>query len=217
MTPFHRHLPTALRTAGLLAALAMAGAAQASSAFTVKIEDAGFTTNNNFIRSVPGFGNSGPVSLNWDPFATDNRALLNWRNQYSGRDAAYCGITAASLCTLDLTVDSGFSVTLDSFWFGSFGGANRSVDWSVVDLDGGVTVASGPGTAVGAAGTTVNLGLSSTTGFRILFSNDGVNNGINDIVYRSAPLAPIPEPGSWALALNGLGVVGAVMRRRRRA
>lgn len=31
----------------------------------------------------------------------------------------------------------------------------------------------------------------------------------------SASVAPVPEPGSWALAMAGLGVVGTLARRRR--
>lgn len=210
------HRPTiGLRQSLLLAAaLACAQGAHAATT-TVQLESAGFTSNSNVIQAVlPGFGSSGPVTLNWDPFLTPNRALLNWRGSYSGRDAAYCGMTVASVCALDLTVDSGSLVTLGSFWFGSFLGANRAVDWSVLDLDGLGVVASGVATMVGAAGTTITVGATSASGFRILFSNDSFNNGINDIVYTSAP---IPEPGSWALILAGLGAVGAAVHRRRRA
>jgi len=38
----------------------------------------------------------------------------------------------------------------------------------------------------------------------------------NAVLYRSAAVAAVPEPGTWALMLVGFGAVGGSLRRRRR-
>jgi hypothetical protein len=39
---------------------------------------------------------------------------------------------------------------------------------------------------------------------------DGANRNGNNVGFTT----PVPEPGEWALMLSGLGLVGAVIRRR---
>lgn len=203
--------PAALAAAGLCAAV---GAAQADTVL-VQIEDLGLGNGQAIEENSPGFGSSGAVTLNWNPFDEPTQALLNWTSSYSGRAAAFCGNSLASNCALDMTVADGFSLTLDSFWFGSWFNLDRTLDWSVTDLDGMTVVASATDVAVpGSTGLTVSPGLTSSVGFRIQFGSDGFYNGINDITYSSSVTA-VPEPASWALALAGLGVVGHLVRRRR--
>lgn len=53
----------------------------------------------------------------------------------------------------------------------------------------------------------------------LLLYNDYVNNGdkdFDDMVVRVV-FAPVPEPGTYALFLAGLGLMGLIMRRRRSA
>lgn len=204
--PLHRALAAAT-LAAVLPATALAST-------TVSIESMGFTSNGNVIQTLlPGFGSTAEVTLNWDPVPGTGRTLVNWVGAYSNRDAAYCGGTD---CTLDLLANAGAVVTLDSFWLGGWPNTNRQIAWSVIDLATGSVVASdaptGPNVS-GTTGLTVNVGASSATGLRILFGPDGFNGGINDISFSATP---VPEPGTWALWLAGLGGMLLVARRRGR-
>ena len=59
-----------------------------------------------------------------------------------------------------------------------------------------------------AAGThTLTLGMHTTNA-----SSGRFNASFDDV--RISTTAPIPEPGTWALMLGGLGLVAAVGRRR---
>lgn len=54
------------------------------------------------------------------------------------------------------------------------------------------------------------------------FGEDGVGNlyamGLDGTVWRiAAAVAPVPEPGTWAMLIGGLAVLGAAVRRRTRA
>ncbi len=208
-------LPTIpLRRTLIAATLAAALPATVQASTTVTIESMGFTANNNIIQTaLPFFGSTPEVTLNWDPLPGGGGTLLNWLDSYSGRAAAYCG--SGVDCRLDLLANAGSVVTLDSFWLGGWPNTNRQIAWSVIDLGTGDVLASdtptGPNVP-GVGGTTVILFASSATGLRIQFGPDGFNGGINDITFSATP---VPEPGSWALWLAGLGGVALVVRRRR--
>lgn len=68
-----------------------------------------------------------------------------------------------------------------------------------------------------AAGTQQFIGFTSTQAFnRIVFEGAGCCSSsfaMDNVVY-SAALAPVPEPETYALLLAGLGLMGAVVRRR---
>jgi hypothetical protein len=68
--------------------------ASGAQAITIKVEDITLPSNGNIIQNVlPGFGSSGPVTLDWDPFNSTSTALRNWNSGgYSNRDAAWSGL-----------------------------------------------------------------------------------------------------------------------------
>jgi len=201
----------------LAASGCMVVAAEAATV-TVSIEDAGFITNSNAIETAaPGFGDDGPVDLDWDPLNATAKRLLNWLGGYSNRDAAWCSDGVG--CALDLTVSAGYTLTFDSFFLGGFNNTARNIAWAVYDLaDLGTSLDSGNPLVDGQTGLVESLGLSSTTGFRLLFGPDGFNGGINDITYSydltDPGVAPIPLPASALLLAGGLAGLAALRRRQ---
>jgi hypothetical protein len=197
---------------GLAAGSAPAGAV------LVTIEDTGLPDGLPIEANLPGYGSSGPVTLNWDPFSHHSTALNNWTNSYSNRAAAFC--IAGVGCALDLTVSTG-TVTLDSFFLGGWPNTDRTIAYEVTDLATSLPIDSGSPLVSGATGLTVGVGDTSSVGFRITFGPDGFNGGINDINYSFSvtptptPITAIPEPTSLALLLAGLIGFGAAVRRHR--
>lgn len=204
----------------ILAAGVLASGMATAAPVVVKVEDMGFAGNGFVIQNVqPGFGSSGPVTLNWNPTGDPARALLNWLGAYSGRDAAYC--QGGTNCQLDLNVTSGSTVTLESFFLGGWPNTTRTIAWSVIDLADNSVVASDAGAVVsGTTGLVVTVNDTSTVGFAIRFGPDGFNGGINDITYSFAAVngggggTPVPAPG--ALALFGTALLGFGLALRRR-
>lgn len=197
-----------VRLAAFAAAVSFATAAQA---VTVTLEDITLGDSADIETSAPGFGDSGPVSLNWNPASNGNTALLYWNGNYSGRNGAWC--SSGSGCLLDILVSSGSSVTFNSFFLGGYANTNRVIGYTVTDLANNLVVASGVPLVSGATGLTANVGATSNTGFRLSFGPDGYNGGINDISY-SFGSAVVPEPMSWMVMILGFGAIGAGMRRR---
>jgi hypothetical protein len=183
----------------------------ASAATTVRIED--FVASNN-TPIAAGFGNAGPVSLNWDPFNSAATRLLKWNGAYSGRDGAWCN--SGINCAVDLRVSGSNSVTLSGFRFGGWPNADRTVTFSVIDLANNQTISAGTPFVSGTLGYVQQISFTSSQGFRIQFGPDGFNGGINDIQFNSAPLSAVPEPQSWALLIGGFALVGSSLRVRRR-
>ena len=52
--------------------------------------------------------------------------------------------------------------------------------------------------------------------YRVNFQFDTNQVPAKDIVIDRVYIAPVAEPGSWAMLIAGLGLVGAGMRRRSR-
>lgn len=211
-----RILPTAL--------IALSLAAPAASAAVVNLDDlVGFSNGTAIQTAAPGYGSEGPVTLNWH---STTYPLLLWNGDYSGRSAAYCNSGAG--CTLDMTVDAGYSMTLASFFLGGWPNTDRTISWSVIDLfDSSVVASTLDAFVSGTTGVVNTIGASSTAGFRILFGPDGFNGGINDITYSYARLgdgggddggaSPVPLPAAGWLMIAGLGGLAALRRRRKAA
>ena len=199
--------------AGAVALVALNGSASAA---TVTLEPLNLPDATYIQTASPGYGSSGPVTLNWDPNSDSNTALRFWNDTYSGRDAAWCGSNAASGgCLLDLLVSTGSAVTLNSFRLGGYLNADRSIAYTVTDLATSLIVASGTPTVSGTTGFTAAVNATSNGGFRIAFGPDGYDGGINDIDYAFS--AAVPEAATWAMMIAGLGMMGAALRRKRPA
>lgn len=194
------------------ALMALTLATPAAQALTVNSTALTGLGNGTSIESAtPGFGSSGPVTLNWDPLVGPT-ALLFWNGSYSGQDAAYCNAVIG--CALDMVVGSGFTVTLANFSLGGWPDSDRNITWSVIDLANSVVVAGTVGAFVsGSSGLLNTINATSTTGFRILFGPDGYNGGLTAVNYTSAPISAIPLPAGGLLLLGALGGLALIRRR----
>lgn len=213
---------------GLAAAVVLVAGPAAAATVVVALDDlpalapGGTVNNSTSIQGVlsPAFGSDGPVTLDWNPTGLTARDLLFWNGAYSGRSAAYCGTNSNSGdCTLDLTVASGFSITLEAFQLGGYSNADRTIAWSVEDLDTSATVGSGSAGVSGQTPFDQLVGASSDTGFRLIFGPDGYRGGLTEVTYSYAPRqgpgpSVIPLPAAGWLLLAALGGLAALSRRQ---
>ncbi len=159
--------------------------------------------------AVPGFGSSGPVTVNYA--VAGFSPLQYWPSDYSGNSAAYCG----GACALELTVTAGNTVTLKDFSLGGWLNSDRNITWSVVDLFDASIIASAVSPLVsGVTGLLNPINASSTAGFHIFFGPDGFNGGITSVNYSFNNPTPIPLPAAGLLLLAGLGGLAALRRRK---
>lgn len=230
-----------------VAAMALVSLAQALP-IVVRLED--LVPSNSFGNGSgaevedlsPGYGSAGVVGLDWNPDNNFQTSLRKWHSTdwanwypntpaalydtYSGRAGAYCTAGATASCGLEMGVQSGYSVSLDSFFLGSYItppqttdpfdalAHTRTIAFSVIDLADNSVVASGA-PLVTLLGLVVNVNASSTAGFRINFGPNGFDGAINDITYRFDRVsASVPEPGTLALGLLALAAGGFGCRRQ---
>lgn len=113
------------------------------------------------------------------------------------------GSTSFSSCGVKVfcgdVYDSRITPASFGFYFGVEGQPN---DYSVDHLNAGTV----PRVLAFQDGATTNWALAY---------EDGSDLDYNDMVVKIESIAPIPEPRQWAMMLAGLGLMGALARRRR--
>lgn len=179
----------------------------------------GKCSNGSFVSQSYGDVYQGKALLLDVVYAFDvgaKESLAFWADGYAGlKDVAY----GASGGTPEIAFlpAAGYQVKLLSFELGSWGGTERSTQVSL--LDGATSVFS---QAFSVARTPVTFDdknkanyalpdLWSTAGLRLRFGPDGYNVGIDNIKFQ---VTPVPEPGTLALFLAGIGMMGFAIRRR---
>jgi hypothetical protein len=118
-----------------------------------------------------------------------------------------------SLLRIELKPLNGQGVKLSSLDLGAYPVTVRNSTLKVFDLTGSTELFSFSG-AVGTGGFRTSFAFPnvfSANGIRIDLYDSAWNNGIDNIAYE---LAPIPEPGTYALMALGLLAVGVAARRR---
>lgn len=170
---------------------------------TVKVEDSGVLNWDPIQKWAPGFGSSGPVSLNWDPNNDLFTELLAYDRGYSGGAAAFCWY--GENCALQLSVtEENTAVKLESFILGYFGFGNN-VQYNIIDLATQASILVGSPWIDGNQSSLISVNASSNFGFLILFGPDGFNGGINNITYDYySTLIQTPIPSAAWLFIFGL-------------
>lgn len=124
---------------------------------------------------------------------------------------------------ISFTADASFAARLDSFDIGNFGSAITIPNIRVTDGLGNVLY-SNPNYALGASDATHQsisfVGGISASQLNLIIDLTGLggnsdNVGLDNLQFGQT--AAVPEPSSYALMLAGLGFVGFVAARRRRA
>ncbi len=128
------------------------------------------------------------------------------------------GSDASSTARIELmSQDPLAGIELVGFDLGAYADAARGTNVTIYDLADGSVLYSALGITVGTAGganlpTSFALGVSSSKGIAIEWFNSAYNVGIDNIEYN---VTAVPEPESYAMLLAGLGVIGAMVKRRR--
>ena len=190
---------------------AMAAFVTGANAYQINFESA-YSTNWEPISS--SFGSiAGLVNVSYADFQLEVNNFQYWQGQYSGgHSAAFAGTNDSSAGLVILTPLAGKTVTLNSFFLGSYLDQNRTTSYYIDNLSTpGVDLVSGPIT-IGAAGLTVTPNISSTQSIVVGFGPSAYNVGINHINFS---VTPVPEPDTYALLLAGLGLIASIARRRR--
>lgn len=223
-----------------LAAVAVSAAlaAPALAADTVKL--AGFTYNpaasvtltdsSNSLKNYSGGAGQFYGTLNGASFATYCTELLqtfNWNQSNAALNtySVVSGITAwgaAKSTAMDQLMSYAFTAGLPTN--ADTSAAVQSAIWEVLNETnttspysfntGNLLISATPSSSTQAALTSMNLVLANLGSYAITQHVDQLHNGTQQ---DFLVMAPVPEPESYAMLLAGLGIVGAVARRRRSA
>lgn len=143
----------------------------------------------------------------------------NWQNKWITN-----GTTTGSL-VFDL--GSAYSVASTTIWNYGTGccGAGRSVkDLGISYSTDGINYSSFANVVLGLPATDPFLGESLALNFNARYIQFALNSnygdaytGLSEVKFFSGNIAPVPEPETYAMLLAGLGLMGAVARRRKQA
>jgi opacity protein-like surface antigen len=190
----------------LIAAVGLVAAAHASQA-------ANLVTNGSFEANTQAAGTYGTyANLTGWTGVTD----IELRNNLAG--VAQSGVNFVELDTtknmsMFQDITAGGLVQL-SFWYAPrWGTASDTLTYSLGGLTGNVLSTTGPSGWQQFTGT-VDLGAFGT--HRLTFAAAGASDGAGGSL-DNVSVTAVPEPETYALMLAGLGLMGAVARRRRQA
>ena len=153
------------------------------------------------------------------PRATSPTSLYWWDSSYNNLYGVLWaqGSDASSQARITfLPVAAGSELTLNSFVLGAWPLTTRSTRLTITEVDTGTLLYSFSG-AVGnsnISATTFTPRVSSRLGLQLTWQDSAYNVGIDNI---HLSVTPVPEAGSVAMALAGLGVTSLAWMRRRRA
>jgi len=171
-----------------------------------------FTACGNFVAINQAYGDSAMVDVSYRYDNGNPNSMQFWADSYSGMSAIAFG---GADPTIRIVPTAGNVVTLNSFNIGAWPNINRASQVTVVDLATMTAIlATGPITILGSVPSLFSFSNAmSSAGFTITFGPDGFNVGIDNV---SFDIAPIPEPGTWALLAAGLVLVASRAARQRR-
>lgn len=197
-----------------------AGAASAAS-YTLTFEQGSACNGpcSNGMRVFQGYGDvAGIVDITYTDIAGTG-SLKWWDDSYNDlRGVLWSGsgdAPGASRARIEIKPLNGQAVTLNSMDFGAWANATRPTNISVTAIGGGPVLFSFTGN-VGLGSTehqSFSQAVSSANGLWIEWMDTAFNVGIDNVRFT---IAPVPEPEAYAMFLAGLGILGAVARRRKR-
>jgi hypothetical protein len=190
----------ALAAAALVGALALAGAASADT-YTLTQSDAF------------GSGNFGSVTVTGT--STDLHFVVNLNSPYQLIDSGAHFLFAGNLSGSNFALVGPAGMTLST-------GSISNAPFQGFDFGINCNTACGPGSS-GPYGSSLIFDITGTglgvldaspfNGQDIKFAADVTNgSGVTGVV--GGPGGPVPEPATWALMITGIGLAGAMLRRR---
>lgn len=173
-------------------------------------------TTGNYISQSYG-DVAGVLDVTYEaPRIGGGRSLRWWDKNYNNLYGVVWadGGDGNSQARIDLQPLNGQQVTLSSFDLGAYSFGTLATTVSVTDLQSGATLFSFTGSVGNSnvSATTFTPNVSSVNGLRITWQDSAYNVGIDHITFN---VTAVPEPGTVALMLAGLTLVGAAARRRR--
>lgn len=150
---------------------------------------------------------TGASSLYWWNTAYNNLYGVVWA---AGGDS-----NSKARITL-LPLEAGSVLTLNSFDLGAYANTTRATTVTVTEVGTGNILFSYSGNVGNSnlSATSFSPSVSSSAGLQLTWQDSAYNVGIDNI---SLSITPVPEAGSVAMTLAGLGVMGLAAWRRQRA
>jgi hypothetical protein len=189
-----------------------ANAVAARNAFVLAVPG---TTLDTFESATPGANTNGvarpgyvfsSVAFNFQVGTTCTAALCGDNTTPGGRVFAYSNAASASLT---------FNFTSPVSAFGAYFGGVQTATNAIVFTSGGSQVI--PLNTQNAIGGFSFVGFSDPsaliTSVQIDIPFDLIS--VDDVMFKSAAVALVPEPATWAMMLFGFGFTGAMIRRRK--
>lgn len=163
------------------------------------------------------YGDIAGVDVEYDgnPGAPGLEPFLFWDSAYSDlTNVAYY----ADGATLSFLSTGSLGVTLSSLDLGAWPNTNRSLGFLVTDLATNTEVFNtGLLVVSGLVRSSFSPNLFSNIGLQITFFGDFFNGGVDNVVYSAGGSTVVPLPAALPLMAGGLGLLGLMGWRRKRA
>lgn len=175
-------------------------------------------TCSNYSYLNQSYGDvAGVVDVSYSSVGFAPNSLHWWADDYNdlhGVAWADGGDGPASHARIELKPLAGGAVTLTHFDLGAYSQTTRGTNVAIYEIGGGSPLFTFSGNVgSGLTHTSFDVNISSAKGLWLEWENTAYNVGIDNVTYT---VGAVPEPGTYALMLGGLAILGMVGRARRR-
>lgn len=163
-----------------------------------------------------GYANDGAalgITITWASVASSRRAVNPGVTDHTPGDSGL-GVVAYDFGSQMMQMTFSSDVEIPSFYFANYNSGNYSITFEGFDAAGNSILRQVRSYSQPRGYTWIEETAFAGRGLRSFRVTGGIFKQLDDMTVNAFRAGAVPEPGTWAMLILGMGAVGGAMRRR---